>query len=136
MNSFICDNCHKEVITNGNIGTHQRNHCPFCLYSKHVDTVPGDRKADCHGLMKPIGLSFKQEGQGKIGELILIHQCANCKKISINRLAGDDDITAIQQTFENSMRLKKEIKERLDREDVYLANEKDRQEIQMQLFGR
>lgn len=51
--SFTCEFCQKEV------GLHSkgsaRNHCPYCLYSKHVDEEkPGDRLATCHGLMKPI----------------------------------------------------------------------------------
>lgn len=41
--AFVCQNCKREVlpIQNGSY----RNHCPFCLFSLHVDgEVPGDRK--------------------------------------------------------------------------------------------
>ena len=53
---FICQNCGKEVLplTDGSY----RNHCPFCLYSLHVDIIPGDRASDCGGIMKPIKIIY------------------------------------------------------------------------------
>ena len=38
--SFVCENCKKEVEV---LNYTSRDHCPFCLYSKHVDINPGDR---------------------------------------------------------------------------------------------
>ena len=37
---FICENCLNKVQK---LGYTARDHCPFCLYSKHVDINPGDR---------------------------------------------------------------------------------------------
>ena len=51
--SFICENCGKKVTK---LGYTARDHCPYCLYSKHLDINPGDRECTCHGLMKPIGI--------------------------------------------------------------------------------
>lgn len=34
---FICENCGKQVEK---LGYTCRNHCPSCLYSKHVDVNP------------------------------------------------------------------------------------------------
>ena len=51
--NFICDNCGMEVKK---LNYTARDHCPYCLYSKHVDIMPGDRLNNCHGLLKPIGL--------------------------------------------------------------------------------
>lgn len=136
MNSFTCINCGKEVSTAGNIGTHQRNHCPYCLFSQHVDNEKGDRQSVCHGKMIPIGLTFKQEGANKIGELMLIHLCEKCVKISINRVAGDDDVQKIQHVFEESFGLDERLKEQLKGEEIYLAQESDREEIMTQLFGK
>ena len=48
---FICDSCHKKV---NKLNYTARDHCPYCLYSKHVDINPGDRKNNCLGLLKPI----------------------------------------------------------------------------------
>ena len=49
---FICENCGKKV---SKLGYTCRNHCPYCLHSKHLDINPGDRKEACHGLLKPVG---------------------------------------------------------------------------------
>lgn len=119
MKSFTCSNC-KKVVNRVAIGTHQRNHCPFCLCSLHVDEkVPGDRKSFCHGIMEPIGLTFKDEGFDKYGkkrqgEIMIIHQCIKCGKINRNRVAGDDDPKAI----------------------LALCEEKDKEEVERQLFGK
>ena len=34
---FICENCGKRVPK---LGYSCRNHCPYCLHSKHVDKNP------------------------------------------------------------------------------------------------
>ena len=44
---FICEHCGREVRGNG-----YTNHCPYCLWSKHVDINPGDRAAGCGGLKR------------------------------------------------------------------------------------
>ena len=48
---FICENCGAKVDP---LGYSSRDHCPHCLCSKHVDINPGDREAECRGLLKPI----------------------------------------------------------------------------------
>ncbi len=81
--SFTCENCQKKIPKAS--GTF-RNHCPSCLYSKHVDdTLPGDRESDCDGLMKPIGVE-----KDKKREWMIVQECLRCKKISRNRVAADD----------------------------------------------
>ena len=49
--SFVCEKCGFKV---GKLGYSCRDHCPNCLYSKHVDNNPGDRKNKCKGLLKPV----------------------------------------------------------------------------------
>ena len=89
---FTCDNCGSEVLplTNGSY----RNHCPYCLYSKHVDIVPGDRKATCGGMMKPVQLVYKA-GKG----YQLVHRCLKCESERTNRIAEysiqPDEINAL-----------------------------------------
>jgi hypothetical protein len=39
--TFRCRNCGLDVGTTAP-GTAHRNHCPSCLWSRHVDDVPGD----------------------------------------------------------------------------------------------
>jgi hypothetical protein len=82
--SFICANCSKAVPP-AECGTHFRNHCPFCLFSSHVDICTGDRRSGCRGLMEPIGI-----WAGRKKEWSLIHRCIKCGIIRTNRIAGDD----------------------------------------------
>ena len=51
--NFICENCGKNV---SKLVYSSRDHCPYCLYSKHVDINPGNRSNECKGLLKPIGI--------------------------------------------------------------------------------
>ena len=48
---FTCEKC--NLVVNGSGYT---NHCPRCLWSKHVDVNPGDRQATCQGFMEPVCL--------------------------------------------------------------------------------
>lgn len=79
---FVCEKCGKQVlpVTNGSY----RNHCPFCLYSKHVDNVPGDRQSQCMGLMRPTGIQY----HSKKGYQIL-HTCEICGITQITKAALD-----------------------------------------------
>jgi DNA-directed RNA polymerase subunit RPC12/RpoP len=88
--SFRCLNCH-IIISNIAAGTKHRNHCPLCLWCKHVDLkTPGDRRSVCEGRMKPIGLTLKLRG-----ELMIVHECLKCGRLSPNRIAGDDNTFSI-----------------------------------------
>lgn len=82
---FRCKNCN-EWVTDGGAGTEHRNHCPNCLHSSHLDNVPGDRDADCGGLMEPVAVWVR-----KGGEWALIHRCRECGTLSSNRIAADDN---------------------------------------------
>jgi len=134
--AFRCDHCRVLVVINEYIGTKNRNHCNFCLWSKHVDIEKGDRNADCHSGMQPIGLTMKREGYSRWGELMLIHVCTLCQKIVINRLAADDNTDRILCIFQNSENLKIAMKQALERQPIVLLNEEDRDEVEMQLFGK
>lgn len=80
--SFKCLNCGKivEPLTNGSY----RNHCPFCLYSLHVDNKPGDRLSECKSLMKPVGLIYKSKKGWQI-----VHKCVKCGHEQVNKIADD-----------------------------------------------
>lgn len=84
---FICENCGKQV---SKLGYSCRNHCPYCLYSKHVDVNPGDRQETCHGLLEPIRLEITS----KKG-YVLIFKCQKCGKITKNKVADDDNMEKI-----------------------------------------
>lgn len=80
--AFQCENCHAHVepLSNGSF----RNHCPFCLFSKHLDNHPGDRLSRCRGLMKPIALDYSSKKGYQI-----VHECTACGKIQRNKVAID-----------------------------------------------
>lgn len=80
---FVCAHCKSEVppLANGSY----RNHCPYCLYSLHVDINPGDRASDCGGKLAPVGV----EHSGKKGWIIL-HKCESCDSLRRNKAALDD----------------------------------------------
>lgn len=82
--NFICGNCGNKVI-----GTGYTNHCPKCLYSKHVDINPGDRAEICQGLMKPIGIETEHN------EYIILLKCIKCRAIRRNKTVPEDDIDQI-----------------------------------------
>ena len=82
---FTCKVCGRLVVPEG-AGSGHRNHCPNCLSSQHLDNEPGDREADCGGIMDPVAVWVR-----KNGEWAIIHRCRICGKLSSNRVAADDN---------------------------------------------
>ena len=66
--AFVCKNCGKTVVPTG-AGSDHRNHCPYCLHSQHLDVEPGDREADCGGLMEPVSESGQSFIDAKSADL-------------------------------------------------------------------
>lgn len=87
--SFTCKACGAPVYPEA-AGTAHRNHCPHCLCSLHVDHRPGDRASLCGGIMEPIGVWVR-----KNGEWAIIHRCRTCGALSSNRIAADDNPTLL-----------------------------------------
>ena len=84
--SFRCVRCGLDVPLDAP-GTAHRNHCPSCLWSRHVDDdVHGDRDSDCHASMEPIAIYVRGGG-----EWVLVHRCTGCGLVHLNRTAGDDN---------------------------------------------
>lgn len=76
---FICAHCGKDVLP---LGYTSRNHCPFCLWSLHLDINPGDRMSDCGGELEPVAaLPDAKKG------FIITHKCRKCGQISRNKSA-------------------------------------------------
>ena len=82
--AFVCLHCGLDVqpLANGSV----RNHCPGCLHSLHLDVFPGDRAADCGGLMVPASV----EQHPKKGWMI-VHFCSTCGYTGRNKAALDDE---------------------------------------------
>ena len=51
-----------------------------------MDNEPGDRAADCGGVMEPISVWVRSNG-----EWAIIHRCKRCGALSSNRVAADDN---------------------------------------------
>jgi uncharacterized protein (DUF983 family) len=100
---FRCAHCQQWVISDPLLaGVQHRNHCPHCLWSRHMDLQQaGDRLAACHGAMRPLGLAMKTSPKRYPGpgELMLVHHCTACGQDSLNRLAADDDPQALLVVF-------------------------------------
>lgn len=138
---FKCRQCGAIVSADRALsGVNNRNHCPFCLWSRHVDhSTPGDRLAQCKSRMQPIGLTLKHTlkryGMEKAGELMLIHHCTGCCKYSINRIAADDDPQAVYQIFRSSLGLGEKVVQQLNDEGILLLGARDLTIVYSQLYG-
>ncbi|WP_050761764.1 RNHCP domain-containing protein [Beutenbergia cavernae] len=90
--SFDCDHCGVAVSLDAP-GTSHRNHCPSCLWSRHLDrNVPGDRQAGCSGGMEPIAVTVRGEGRW-----VLVHRCTSCGRLRLNKTAGDDNVLQLMR---------------------------------------
>ena len=132
---FKCCNCRTQVVVNVLMGTNNRNHCNMCLWSRHVDEKKGDRRATCQAGMQPIGLTFRIEGWDRRGEIMLVHACSGCPKISINRIAADDLDTEIVGVFNTSHNMDDGLRRKLHGQGIAAARKADYGEIQRQLYG-
>ena len=81
VEDFICEHCGQMVVGSG-----YTNHCPKCLWSKHVDKDPGDRAEKCGGMMTPIKIEMEKD------EFILSHRCVVCGYIKRNKTSSNDDL--------------------------------------------
>jgi DNA-directed RNA polymerase subunit RPC12/RpoP len=93
---FVCEHCGLSVtpIEHGSY----RNHCPKCLYSKHVDRDgPGDRLSACKGLQKPVAIDL----DGKKG-FVIVYECTKCGKNSRNKAAIDDNIIGFSEELQQN----------------------------------
>jgi len=95
---FVCEHCGAEVRPLG--GGSCRNHCPRCLWSKHVDEVPGDRASQCGGMMECVAVQ-----QDASRGWMLVHRCKRCGILRRNKAALDDPIQP--DRFEELLRVAK-----------------------------
>jgi DNA-directed RNA polymerase subunit RPC12/RpoP len=138
--SFRCCRCKAWVESDPELaGVKHRNHCPYCLHSRHVDQdKPGDRRSDCHAAMRPIGLTLKATHNkygSQDGELILIHQCLGCGKLSINRIAADDNAERLLVIFDESAGLDLELRVEMATQAIRLLIPDDLNLVLMRLYG-
>ena len=137
---FRCGHCGNHVSAAHILsGVNNRNHCPYCLWSRHLDLyAAGDRLSACKGQMKPIGLTMKK-GRNKYrlesrGELMLIHECTDCGCLSINRIAADDDPDSVMDVFHESLLLGYQVRMKCEGQGIMMLN--DAEMVSVQLYGQ
>lgn len=138
---FTCKHCGAIVNTwQGLSGVVNRNHCPYCLHSRHLDLFEaGDRLSACKHLMVPVGLTLKKShdkyANQSQGELMLVHVCKGCEQISINRIAADDDPEKILEIIDEIPFKRNDLVVRCEYEQIHLLHVGDRILVQSRLFG-
>ncbi len=90
VEDFNCTHCGAVVRGNG-----YTNHCPNCLWSRHVDNNPGDRAAACGGMMAPVAV----ESSGD--KFIITHRCEICGKEKRQKTTDNDNIDTIIEISRN-----------------------------------
>lgn len=139
-NDFQCGHCGAFVSANPLLsGVVNRNHCPYCLWSRHLDLFKaGDRLSACKAGMQPIGVTFKKTNKKygpQYGELMLVHQCSDCGQIALNRIAADDDRQAIFEACERALSLDPALRLQLLDKGIAVIEAADLPIVEAQLAG-
>lgn len=138
---FTCQHCGRFVSARTAIsGVVNRNHCPYCLHSRHVDLFEaGDRLCACKAPMAPVGLSLKKTrdkyAPHRQGELMLVHRCMACGDLSINRIAADDDPAGLMAIYEASLKCRDSLEAACRAMDIVLLAGEDAAVVRSRLFG-
>ncbi|NTU86010.1 MAG: RNHCP domain-containing protein [Chloroflexales bacterium] len=138
---FSCAHCQLPVVSAPAIaGVQNRNHCPYCLWSRHLDwREAGDRMASCRAPMEPVGLTTKRSrnkyAAERDGELMLVHRCTGCGKLAINRVAADDSAAEILALFERSRAPGPGFQAELDLLGIAILTARDGDLVRRRLFG-
>ena len=84
VEDFTCEHCGVTVKGDG-----FTNHCPKCLWSKHVDKDPGDRAEACGAMMEPVSL------EGSTPNYRIVHKCTACGVPRRVNVSEQDDPEAV-----------------------------------------
>ncbi len=140
--TFRCVYCRQPVnFDPRRSGVQNRNHCPYCLWSRHLDLFrAGDRLAACKAPMRPVGLAHKRSRKkyaGRApGELMVIHRCEDCGKVSMNRIAADDCTAELWDIFHRSLDLDPAFILDLERSGIVVLGAGAARLVRGQLFGQ
>ncbi len=102
--------------------------------------MPGDRRSDCSSRMEPIGLTLKNirlsaySGSAS-GEIMLVHYCLACGKLSCNRVAGDDNAYSVISLLDSADTLESDLNSRLAEMNITLLRPADKQMVARALMG-
>ncbi len=90
VEDFTCEHCGEKVVGDG-----YTNHCPKCLWSKHVDINPGDRASACQGMMKPTGVELER------GEYMITYRCEKCAFLRRKKMEKNDNFDEVIRLTNN-----------------------------------
>jgi RNHCP domain-containing protein len=118
-----------------------RNHCPACLWSRHLDwRSAGDRLSICRAAMQPIGLTTKHSrnkyAAERDGELMVVHQCTRCAAIVLNRIAADDSAAALLALYEESYSIGAAFQANLAASGISILTAHDSDLVRRRLYGQ
>jgi hypothetical protein len=139
---FTCKHCGRFVSARSIVsGVVNRNHCPYCLHSRHVDLFEaGDRLCACKAEMAPVGLTLKRSrdkyARGYSGEMMIVHRCIDCGALSINRIAADDDAIRIMGMLDQSSSQQDKLAELCAFQEIDLLNNMEISLVKAQLYGK
>jgi len=90
--------------------------------------------------MKPVGLTLKNirtnpYTQKISGEIMLVHICLACGKISCNRVAGDDNAYSVIRLLTGAEEASVFILDNLDKSNVRLLTPDDEQMVSSAMLG-
>ena len=137
---FRCAHC-GHIVSSAHwlSGVNNRNHCPYCLWSRHLDLyAAGDRLSACKASMQPIALTSKHSRNKynrERGELMLVHLCTDCDNVSINRIAADDDASTLLEVFNASFTLPARTRNLLLECEIEVLPPSSLPMLRLQLFG-
>lgn len=91
--------------------------------------------------MQPIGLTQKNIKYNKFtgmayGEIMLVHCCVSCGRISCNRIAGDDNGYSVINLLNNYDEIDSLIMDELHNQKIQLLSCEDEQMVSTCLFGK
>jgi hypothetical protein len=97
----------------------------------------GDRLAACRSPMQPVGLTLKQTRKKYApqsgGELMLIHLCVECGRVSINRIAADDDLELAMDLLDRYTHLDRAVRLAIEANGIRPLLARDRAQVAAQL---
>ena len=95
IENFTCEHCGELVVGDG-----YTDHCPKCLWAKHMDRlIPGDRESDCKGMMEPIRVSYEK------GIFKIFYRCLSCGHEFGVRESKNDNRDELLNLLESSVRI-------------------------------
>jgi hypothetical protein len=70
------------------------------------------------------------------GELMLVHECAECGTLSINRIAADDDPENILTIFQDSFLYSHPMRQLCERQGICMLGAEATEMVCKQLYGQ